>query len=262
MKRRRWSRVAGAAGVLLAAYLGALLALFPAGLLWRLVEPRLELPFALDLGTVSGTAWQGRADGLRAGGRKIGTVAWRLRPAVLLSGRLGVDLRWSAGADQVDLRLRLGRGDTEIRALRGGLDAARLQAWFGLPVLLEGRVELDVPLLRMAFDTGFDAAEGAVLWTGAGGGLPRPIPLGQFRARLALEDAMLRAAIESAPESPLQAEGSAGWGPVSGYLVDLTLQAGPNAAPVLQSALNSIGPRQPDGSHRLRLRGQGLEAHG
>lgn len=250
---RRAKRLAGVGALLLGTYLVALLALFPASLAWRLAEPRLDLPFALDLGTVSGRVWSGRAGPVRVNRHDLGSIAWRWQPGTLLAGRLGLALEWRSDADAVDGRLRLGPEQAEAVAVRGAIGAGRIQAWLNLPVLLDGPVDLDIARIRWHADAGFETADGVLLWTDAAGGLPRAMPLGQYRAGLEAVDGALGTRIESAPGSALEADGTASWHPTGTYRVDLRLRAGSGADRNLASALDAIAPRQPDGSHRLLL---------
>lgn len=246
-------RVAGAAALVLAAYLATLVALFPADVAWRMVEARLDLPVAIEPGALTGRMWNGRAEGLRVDGREIGAIAWHWQPGALLRGRLGLALRWQADAERVDARLRLGRGAAEVAGVRGTLAASRIQSGFDLPLLLEGQLELDVARIRWTADNGFEEARGALLWSGAGAGLPRPIPLGQYRAELDAEAGALGVRIESAPDSMLTADGNASWHPAGRYRVDLELRAAADADRNLTAALDAIARPQPDGSHRLQL---------
>ncbi|AGA35457.1 type II secretion system protein N [Thioalkalivibrio nitratireducens DSM 14787] len=246
-------RLLGAAAVVLVAYLVALAGTAPAGVVWRVAEPRLDLPFALEVATVSGSTWRGRADGIRVDGRDAGALAWRWQPAALLTGRLGLAVDWEGGRDQVTGRLRLRPGELQAQGVRGTLGAQRLQEWFDLPLLLNGQIGVDLPAIAWHFDTGFQEAQGALSWGGAAAGLPRPIPLGEYRAVLGLRDGMLLAEIESAPESPLDIAGAAGWRPDGGYRVDLVLRAAADATPALSGALNTAARPQPDGSHRITL---------
>ncbi|TVP76625.1 type II secretion system protein N [Thioalkalivibrio sp.] len=257
MMRPRAKQIAGAGALVLAAYLVTLGLLFPASLAWRLAEPRLNLPFALDPGTLSGPVWRGQAGPVRVNGQDVGSVAWRWQPGSLLRGRLGLALDWQAGPDRLQGHVRLGRGDAAARTVRGELDAGRLQAWFDLPVLLDGRVALDIGRIRWSADAGFQDAEGALHWTEAAAGLPRTMPLGQYRAELDAPDGSLLARIEASPESPLDVRGTASWHPSGSHRLDLSLRSGSQADPALRSALDAIARRQPDGSHRLLLEDSG-----
>jgi general secretion pathway protein N len=109
------------------------------------------------------------------------------------------DLRW-------DVAMPL------ARAVRGELDAGRLQAWLNLPVLLDGRVALDVDA-SVECRRRLPGTEGALYWAEAGAGLPRTMPLGQYRAELEAREGALGARIESGPESVLEATGTASWHP-------------------------------------------------
>jgi len=256
MTRPQAKRIAGAAALLLAVYLATLVFLFPADIAWRAVDARLELPVTVTTASVSGRIWNGRADGLRVDGHEAGSLHWRLQPVALLRNRLGLALRWESGGDRVDARVRLGTRSAQAAHVRGGLDASRIQAWFDLPLLLDGRLELDLPQVRWTDDAGFTDAAGRLLWVGAGAGLPRPMRLGEYRAELAADSGRLEVRIDSDPDSTLAAEGYALWHPAGEYNVDLELRAAAGADPNLVAALDSIAQREGDGSHRLQLSGR------
>ena len=253
MTRSGVKALAGAGAVLLFTYLVALVAMAPAASVWKLLEPRLDLPVALQIQELSGSFWNGRAGALRVEGREIGNLAWRWQPMALLQGQLGLRLHWQAGADEAALRLRLRRGAAQVTGLRGALDASRLQPWFDLPVLLGGRVDLDIARIRWDAVAGFQQADGTVLWADAAAGLPRPLALGLYRAEVDALDGSLLARIEASPESPLDVRGTVSWHPSGSHRLDLSLRSGSAADPALRSALDAIARRQPDGSHRLLL---------
>ncbi len=256
MTPRRARQIAGAGALVLAAYLVTLGLLFPASLAWRLAEPKLDLPFPFELGALSGPVWGGRAGRVRVNDQDVGAVAWRWQPGSLLRGRLGLALDWHAGADRLQGNLRLGRGDAAARTVRGELDAARLQAWLNLPVLLDGRVTLDIGRIRWSADAGFRDTEGTLHWAEAAAGLPRTMPLGQYRAELAAREGALGTRIESGPASVLEATGTASWHPAGDYRVDLELRAGSGSERALIGALDAIARPQPDGSYQLQLQGR------
>lgn len=252
MKRRPAARRAALlGGTLLAAYLLALAALFPAERAWRLIDARLSLPAGTTVDGISGSLWNGRADSVRIGGRDHGRMSWRVQPPALLTGWLGLRLQWNAGEDSIALSLRLRPGALQLRDGSGSIAASRLREAFELPLLLEGRLE--VALVGLTFDRngGFRDIEATGVWFGAAGGLPQPVPLGDYRAVLEpTSDGWAFARIESTPGSPLLAEGRAGWHPSSGYEVDLSLRT---ADQPIRTALDAMATPQPDGSYRLRL---------
>jgi general secretion pathway protein N len=256
MIRKQAKRVAGAIALLLAVYLAALVFLFPASIAWRVVEARLDLPITVVADSVTGRIWSGRANGVRVDGHDVGAVDWRLMPASLLRGRLGLMLDWQSGGDRVDARVRLGIRSAEATDVRGGLDAARIQAWGALPLLLDGRLELELPRIHWSADGGFTDADGTLLWSAAGAGLPRPIRLGEYRAELSAAEGALAASIDSGADSPLAAEGTASWHPAGEYRVDLRLLPGADADSNLVAAIDSIAQRQADGSLRLQFVGR------
>ena len=256
MTRRAAKRIAGAIGFFLAVYLSVLVFLFPADTGWRIVEAQTDLPVTVNAFSVSGRVWNGRADTLQVGGRHIGSITWRLMPASLLRGRLGLLLSWESGNDQLDAKVYLGTGSTRATDIRGRLGAERIQTWFDLPLLLEGQITMDISRIRWSADSGFTDANGALLWAGAGAGLPRPMPLGEYRAGLSALNGALLAQIDSGPGSSLAAEGNASWHPMGEYHVDLELSAAPDASRNLVAALDSVARQRPDGRHHLRFHGR------
>lgn len=256
MTRQRTKRVAGGLALVLAVYLATLLFLFPADVAWRIAEARLDLPVTVSTGAVTGRLWNGRADGVRVDRHQLGTVTWRLQPSALLRGRLGVTLGWRLTGDRVDARVRVSRQGAEAIDVRGGVDAGRIQEWFDLPLLLEGRFTLDLRRLKWSDAAGFEEASGAVLWADAAGGLPSPIALGDYAAELAATDGALEARIESGPDSPLEVGGNASWHPLGEYRVDLDLRPAADAHRNLVATLDTIAQRQADGHYRLRLTGR------
>lgn len=249
----RVKRIAAGAGILLASYLVMLLVLFPASLAWRLAEPMLELPFALEADAVSGQVWNGEAHGIRIDGQGMGSIGWRWQPAALMRGQLGLAVEWTSGGDHLVAELRLGRGSAAAQAVRGELAASLIQATFDMPVLLAGRIRLDITRIRWTAEANIEDAAGVLTWTDAQAGLPRPLALGQYRAELENIDGSLGLRIESAPDSPLSATGSAAWQPPDVYRVDLRLRASNDGGQNLENALATLGTRQPDGSHRLLI---------
>jgi general secretion pathway protein N len=251
--RNRWL---GYGALAAGAYLCALLALLPARVAWGCIEPRLDLPLTLQAGAMSGTAWKGRANDVRVNGRSLGDLEWRWRPSDLLGARLGFQLAWSgASSERLDLALGVRPGSLIVRDFRGTFEAARVQRLFDLPLLLDGTVDVDVDRLRYSDASGFGSLQGTLAWRDAAGGLPRPMALGHYRLELEDDDGRVIASVDSAPGAPLDALGYVDWHPLTGYRLELELRAGEGAAPALIGALDTLGPRQPNGAYRLRRAG-------
>lgn len=249
----RWTRRIALVALLSAVYLITLAALAPASVVWRLAEPRLALPFELTLGAVSGSIWNGQAGTVRVNDQPLGALGWQWQPGALMSGRLGLKLRWQMDTDRVDAEVRLGRSSADVARLHGGLAASRLQAWLDLPLLLDGRVDLDIAHIAWNGRAGVHAAEGALLWSEAAAGLPRPVPLGHYRAGLEPEDGGLTARVDSDPDSMLAVRGVAGWSPPGDHRVDFEMRIRTEAQSMLKPTLDLLAQPQADGSHRLRL---------
>lgn len=113
----------------------ALVALFviaraPASLLRSLVPETA----AVTLTQPRGLLWSGRGTlhlaPSRAGGnlrgRALGDIAWRVAPAALLRGELGLHLRWLGSGQDLTGELRIGREQYRL-TIDGDLDAAELR---------------------------------------------------------------------------------------------------------------------------------------
>lgn len=100
--------------------------------------------------TIEGSIWSGYCGGLRVGGASLGDLAWRLRPARLLVGKLAahVDLEHPPTTSaQGDVEIGLG-GTVVARNLTASLplDPTLLP---GVPPTLSGTLHLDLALARV-----------------------------------------------------------------------------------------------------------------
>ena len=166
----------------LLAYLGFLIATFPAGWAYALAKPHLE-PLGVKLYAVEGTLWDGRVAALEIQGRRLPGLQWNLQPTALISGQL-----------RAHIDLDHGHLDGEIAARPdGSLQAGPLEIHWPLPQLLQtlqlAALQLDGVLQgrleRLEVQNGLPrAADGTLTWRGAATRLPMTAKLGDLQLLL------------------------------------------------------------------------------
>ena len=137
-------RTAGVIVLVIVAFAAIVLARLPAS--WLLPSGGADFSCA----SVDGSIWSGYCGGLRVRGEALGDLAWRLRPARLLVGKLAahVDLEQSPGT--------AAQGDVEI-GLGGTLFARNLTASLpldpkvlpGAPPTLSGSLHLNLAVAQI-----------------------------------------------------------------------------------------------------------------
>ncbi len=170
----------------LLAYLGFLIATFPAGWAYALAKPRLD-PLGIKLYAVEGTVWDGRLGAMDIHGRRLPELQWRVRPTALLLGRLHTRLDVGEGRLQGELEL----------SVDGRLRLAPVAVHWPLPELLQQLQLAALPLegviqgqlQRLEIADGLPrAADGTLTWRGAASGPPMAAKLGDLQLVLETRD--------------------------------------------------------------------------
>lgn len=194
----------------LSAYALGLIATAPA----TLIDARLAQASAggLRLAEARGTLWSGTGQiEIRDANRSSGiakSIAWRIRPAYLLRGKL----RYEVALDHAPMRfpvtispsrIEVADADINLPAAALGLGAPKLA-----PLGLTGDMLLHVA--RLAF--GRDSIQGnaTLQWRGAGSAFTRISPLGDYELRLEGDGAAVRASLRTL-QGPLQLDGQGSW---------------------------------------------------
>ena len=197
-------------GLGLAAYLLALAASAPA----TLIDSRLDQASAggLRLALADGTLWSGTGQiEIRDTNRRSAIakhIAWRIRPAYLLLGKL----RYEVALDNAPRRfpVTISLSQIEIEDADINLPAAALG--LGIPKLaalgLTGDMLLHVP--RLAFSRGAVRGNATLQWHDAGSAFTRVSPLGDYELRLEADGAAVQASLRTL-QGPLQLEGHGAW---------------------------------------------------
>ncbi len=197
-------------GLGLAAYLIALLASAPASL----IDARLDRASAggLRLVQASGTLWSGTGQiEIRDANRRSAIakhIAWQVRPAYLLRGKLVYEIVLDNSAKRFPIAIS--PSQIEIEDADMNLPAAALG--LGIPKLaalgLTGDMLLHVP--RLAFSRGSVSGNATLQWRGAGSAFTRISPLGDYELRLEGDGAAVQATLRTL-QGPLQLDGRGAW---------------------------------------------------
>ena len=194
----------------LAAYALALIATAPA----TLIDARLEQASAggLRLAEASGTMWSGSGQiEILDANRRSGiakSIAWRIRPAYLLRGKLLYEIVLDQATRSFPVTISLSRievadADINLPAATLGLGVPKMAA-----LGLTGDMLLHVT--RLALGRGSIEGNATLQWHGAGSAFTRISPLGDYELRLEGSGAGAKAALRTL-QGPLQLDGQGSW---------------------------------------------------
>jgi len=202
----RWRLI----GLGLAAYALGLIAAAPA----TLIDARLQQASdgGLRLAEASGTLWSGAGQiEIRDANRRTGiakSIAWRVRPAYLLRGKLLYEVALDRAVQRFPVTISLSR--IEVADANINLPAAALS--LGVPKLaplgLTGDMLLHIA--RLAFGRGSVQGNATLQWRGAASAFTRVSPLGDYELRFEGDGAAVRASLRTL-QGPLQLEGQGSW---------------------------------------------------
>lgn len=243
-----WTWLAAGTGC----YALSLLVLAPA----RLLDARLDEASDghLRLASPEGTLWSGRGVAeLRdqAGGRRwAAPLAWRLRPAALLAGRMDFDLATDPPASLSTMSLsrsRIGLSGVDIR-----LPAATLAA--GIPHMADWDVDGEIRLVADSLEFGPELAAGSVTvhWRGAGSVLSPVSPLGDYALDVQGLDQGWRASLRTTA-GPLQVSGQGAWRPGARPQFEATATVPPALRAELAPFLRLLAAERSDGRFEWQM---------
>lgn len=202
----RWRLI----GLGIAAYALGLIAAAPA----TLIDARLQQASGggLRLAEASGTLWSGTGQiEVRDANRRSGiakSIAWRVRPAYLLQGKLRYEITLDHAVQHFPLTISLSR--LEVADADINLPAAALS--LGVPKLAPLGLTGDmlVHIARLAFGRGSIHGNATLQWRSAGSAFTRVSPLGDYELRLEGDGAAVKASLRTL-QGPLQLEGQGSW---------------------------------------------------
>ncbi len=256
--RRRW-RVAATTALGLIAYLGFLVAKWPASHAWGLAEPYLPLPEALEVGALEGTVWQGRAAAVGTEQLQARRVEWELQRLPLLTGRALV--AWEAAladgyakARTVATLSRLAVEDAQGRLPAAPWSAIVARLAGDRAAALEGNLNFAVERMALDRDGQLHELDGRLAWHDAAVTVDERVELGGLTSTLAAEDG---AAVGRLGDTggPLALSGQWRLEPDGSYEVDAVTDTRQGAPDILTRSLEMAGARDDQGIH-LRLEGR------
>jgi hypothetical protein len=238
--------------VLLLAIGAALFWMLPADFAYR-QGARMLGPVVLS--GVSGTLWDGHADGISVFGRDLGEIDWRMAKGAALRGRIAADVRiQGTDVDAAGMVERESSSDLTLRDLRFRFPAEMLAPLFDVPGLeLRGAISGVVAeaTLRAGVPVG---ATGNARWSEAGvagSAVARFADIvGEFAAQ---PDGSIAGTAHDDGSGHLSVDATFR-AALTGYEIDARLAAR-DGDPDVQQALRGIGEPQPDGSTKIVLRG-------
>jgi general secretion pathway protein N len=230
-----------------AAYLLMLLLTVPAERVGELLERNVS---GLDLQSVSGTLFTGKARRVSIRGLALGPLSWSLRPLSLLLARLEyrVTLMDPAFRGEGVVGMGLG-GDAYLHDLQAALEPAPLVAQFSpLPVQTSGVVTLLIETMDLA--DGFpQELSGHADWSDAKIIEPVKLPLGHVEATLQSEAGALVSHVSGSGETALVGDFSLTQ--AGDYKLSLLLTPGPAVAPEIVDGLKTFGQPRPGGAYLI-----------
>ncbi len=242
----------------LLAYLGFLIATFPAGWAYALAKPRLQ-PLGIKLYAVEGTLWDGHVAAMEIQGRRLPELQWQLRPTALLLGRLHTHLDVGGGRLQ---------GEVEL-SLDGRLRLAPVTLHWPLPDLLQRLQLAALPLEgviqgqmhRLEVVEGLPrVADGTLTWRGAASGPPMAAKLGDLQLVLETRDDGIHGRFRDGG-GPLGLGGSLRLSPDGAWRLELHLTPREGRQSPVGRLLAFLGRPDPQGKITLRRSGR-LQATG
>lgn len=241
-------------------YLLFVIALFPATQAYRFVsEPLGKAIPELNLTGIDGSVWSGRAGMVVFRKALLGEVSWELSTLSLLLGKakLKALLQSENGYLQSNLSTPLTGGALALTGIEGQLPLAELLRFTPyLPVVLEGRLSLNLSELELTADGRMQRAEGTAMWHQAAMTAPQELPLGDLKLALHTEEDGKVIGDISDQGGPLKVEGKVEYSPDGSYRVNGTVAAAENAPESLAKALGWLGKPDPQGRYRLNYNGK------
>jgi general secretion pathway protein N len=253
---RRTGRITGLLLIGLLAYVLFLLAGMPAALAWQWGGQRLA-PQVRAYG-IAGTVWDGQAEAIVSGPRRVDNVRWDIRPSALLKGRLGARLvaAFPDGRAQAVVEASPG-GTVTAEDVKADMDIDSLLALAGrqgLSGAADGHFEALFQSL-VASGGRLRTAQGVLNWNGARVGLGQKISLGDLalRIRPAGDNGVRGELVSSGGAFAL--EGDAALRRDGGYQVELRITPRNPSDPATAQAVRVLGLANPRGTTVVNISG-------
>lgn len=220
-------------------------------------------PAGLTVVDPQGSLWRGSVAAAMAGPLRLGPTSWSMSARSLLGGRLraAIETQLGTAAASGTLELRLG-GGLACEQCRYAGPAGALAGLLPMPQGLDARLDVDITRLelrerwprRLIATLGVDDVPLQLPGLPPDPGLPRGSFVFSLDADPVPADGVLEARVRDAG-GPLAIDGVLVLRPPGDYQLDARLRPQPGAPPRLAAVLQTLGPREADGSFSLGLAG-------
>jgi len=210
------------------------------------------------LSGVSGTIWNGHADGVSVFGRDLGELDWHARKFPVLGGRFVADVRVTGADVEAAGEIARSAGSIDAHDVRFSLPAALLEPMLDLDGLhLAGTIGGVVAEVALAQGR-LAAASGSARWTGAGVSGAAEARFSDILADFAMQpDGSIAGTVHDDGHGNLAVDGRFS-ARLAAFDVTADLRARNGDAQVV-AALRHIGEPQADGSSKLVVHGPVLK---
>jgi general secretion pathway protein N len=245
----RWRLI----GLGLAAYALGLIAAAPA----TLIDARLQQASegGLRLAEASGTLWSGTGQiEIRDANRHTGiakSIAWRVRPAYLLRGKLLYEVALDHAVQHFPVTISLSRievadADINLPTAALGLGVPKLA-----PLGLTGDMLLHIA--RLSLERSALYGNATLQWHGAGSAFTPISPLGDYELRFEGDGSAVRATLRTL-QGALQLDGEGSWTTGRNPVFQGTARIAPQHQQQLAPLLRLIAIERGDGSFQIQLK--------
>jgi len=203
VRMRKWQVAVLAVGL----YLVFLVVTIPAPLAYGFLKNKLAPDLPLQLGSVSGTLWSGRAMPALIGGQRMDSLSWSIQPFALLIGRVQAQLEFRYGDSYGKAVVARGfTGKIYAKDIEARIDLKRMRLLSKLlPLGMEGALLLNMKTFSVDRRSIIDA-DGVLAWDGAIITVPTRTEFGNLRVTLSTDNENVKATLADGG-GPLQAEG-------------------------------------------------------
>ncbi len=241
--------------LILFVYVGFLIVKIPAAFAVQFLDADDELASMLQLQGVSGTVWNGRADSARVKQLNLTGLEWDLNVLPMLLGNLDVDVEFKLGEGHGRANVALGLGGgVELSDLQARIPAqALMPLLYGFPVSLVGDFTANLDSVQIEQGQRF-AAEGRLVWNGAGLSAPQAFSFGDLALKLEPEGEGSKGVVSDGGGA-LSVEGIIDVQPNGQYRMNLRLASRESGNSPLKSALGFLG--RPDSQGKVTFNRSG-----
>lgn len=233
-------------------FLGGLVIRFPANAAVAWFLP--EIP-GVEIGTATGTIWQGRLLGVQYRKLAIERIDWDISATALLTGSVQADLNARLHDGELHATVSHGfGGTTTITNLKGTAPLAIASHIGVMPRdFASGEILLNFQTVQL--DNGKPiAVEGRGALTNLRNSLMPDVALGDYEAVLNSTEQGIVGNFRDL-HAPVEISGSATLQPTGQYSVSASLRPRPDAPEKLQEALKFLGPEDSEGRRQVEMEG-------